>query len=624
MLQAIRSKASSLVVKILFGVLIVTFGLWGIGDIFRGRSTDTTVATVGGLSISAEQLQQAVKIDIDRLRGVLGSSVTMEQAKQLGVVDAALDRLITADLLQLEVRRLHLAIGDEAVRNAIVTNPNFRGLGGSFDRNVYAQVLANNRLTEPQYEDMQRADMVRGELTIALTEGLSPPAELTSAFYRTQAERRVADMATLSPAAAGPPSTPSPSDLDAYYKAHQDRFRMPERRDFAVALLRLDDVANAMAVPEDKLKAEYQSRQNEFHKPEERQLQQMLFSDEAKARDAEKMLASGKSFVETGKALAGSDPAALDLGWVKRGDLPGPLADAAFALKPGGVTPPVQSSFGWHVIRVVSVRPEQIQSFDQVKGQLRQEIARDMAGDSMAKTANQIDDDLAGGASLDEVVRKYGLKTSSFKGLDEKGRDDAGKQADLPQPVETVLRAVFFTDGGKNSALADMGETGYFVVHVDKVTPTGIKPLTNAHDDAVKLWQADQRAATLQKLADAMTQEVNAGRSLRDVAAAHKLAVVTTSPLPRNGGAGVPPALVSKLFEAKIGAAVDALSTDGYAVAQLKTIIPADPDKDKAGLDSLSHQLSQQMQGEFLGAFGQALRSRYKVEINRDNIDRLL
>jgi len=93
MLQAIRSKASSLVVKILFGVLIITFGLWGIGDIFRSRSTDTTVATVGGLSISAEQLQQAVKSDIDRLRGVLGSSITMEQAKQLGVVDAALDRL---------------------------------------------------------------------------------------------------------------------------------------------------------------------------------------------------------------------------------------------------------------------------------------------------------------------------------------------------------------------------------------------------------------------------------------------------------------------------------------------------------------------------------------------------
>ncbi len=336
------------------------------------------------------------------------------------------------------------------------------------------------------------------------------------------------------------------------------------------------------------------------------------------------MLASGKSFVETGKALAGSDPAALDLGWVKRGDLPGPLADAAFALKPGGVTPPVQSSFGWHVIRVVAVRPEQTQSFDEMKGQLRQEIARDMAGDSMAKTANQIDDDLAGGASLDDMVRKYGLKTSSFKGLDEQGRDDAGKQADLPQPAETVLRAAFSTDGGKNSPLSDIGETGYFVVHVDKVTPTGIKPLAQAHDDAVKLWQADQRAAALQKLADAMTQEVNAGRSLRDVAAAHKLAVVTTSPLPRNGGAGVPPALVSKLFEVKLGAAVDAPATDGYAVAQLKTIIPADPDKDKAGLDSLSHQLSQQMQGEFLGAFGQALRSRYKVEIDRDNINRLL
>jgi peptidyl-prolyl cis-trans isomerase D len=624
MLQAIRSKASSLVVKILFAALILSFGVWGIGDIFRNRSTDTTVATVGGMSISADQLQEAVRADIARLRGTLGTSLTIDQAKQLGIVDAALDHLITADLLQLEVQRLHLAIGDEAVRNAIVGNPNFRGTGGGFDRNVYAQVLAVNRLTETQYEEMTRTDMVRSELTISLTEGLTPPATLTSAFYRAQDERRTADMVTLPASAARPAPTPSPADLDAYYQAHPDRFRTPELRDFTVATLLIDDVIKTITVPDDQLRAEYQSRQAEFHKPEQRQLQQMLFPDEAKAQAAEKMLAAGKSFNDVGKALLGSDPASLDLGWVKRGDLPGPLADAAFALKPGGVTAPIQSSFGWHVIRAVSVRPEQVQSFDAVKSQLQQEIARDRAGDAMAKTANQIDDDLAGGSSLDDVVKKYGLKIASFSGIDAQGHDPSGKPADLPQPANSVLRAVFTTDGGKNSQLADMGETGYFVVHVDKVTPTGIKPLAAAQADAVKLWQADQRAASLQKLADDIAQQVNAGKSLRDVAAAHKLAVIATPPLPRNGAAGVPPALVSKLFDVKPGGAVDAPATEGYAVAQLKEIQPADPAKDPAGVNDLSHQLSQQMQGEFLGAFGQALRSRYKVEINRDNIDRLL
>jgi len=221
-------------------------------------------------------------------------------------------------------------------------------------------------------------------------------------------------------------------------------------------------------------------------------------------------------------------------------------------------------------------------------------------------------------------VKKYGLKTVSFAGIDAQGHDASGKPADLPQPADSVLRIVFTTDGGKNSQLADMGETGYFVVHIDKVTQAGVKPLASAQADAVKLWQADQRAASLQKLADDITQQVNAGKSLREVAAAHKLAVVATPPLPRNGAAGVPPALVSKLFEIKSGGAVDAPTTDGYAVAQLKDIQPADPAKDPAGLNDLSHQLSQQMQGEFLGAFAQALRSRYKVEINRDNIDRLL
>ena len=128
MLQAIRSKATSLVVKILFGVLIVTFGIWGIGDIFRNRSVDTSVATVAGEPIEATQLQQSVHADIDRLRRSSGgASLSIEQAKQLGIVDAALNRLIESAVLADETDRLNIRVGNEAVRKEIVDNPAFRG-----------------------------------------------------------------------------------------------------------------------------------------------------------------------------------------------------------------------------------------------------------------------------------------------------------------------------------------------------------------------------------------------------------------------------------------------------------------------------------------------------------------
>src|SRR5262249_54005989 len=110
MLQAIRSKASSYVVKLLFALLTATFALWGIGDIFRNWGTDTTVAKVGSKEISADQVNQALRQQLDQLRSVLGNNIDMAQAKQLGLVNAALQQIISGYLVDLEVSRLGLAI----------------------------------------------------------------------------------------------------------------------------------------------------------------------------------------------------------------------------------------------------------------------------------------------------------------------------------------------------------------------------------------------------------------------------------------------------------------------------------------------------------------------------------
>ena len=626
MLQAIRSKATSLVVKILFGVLIVTFGIWGIGDIFRNRSVDTSVATVAGEQIQAAQLQQSVQTDIDRLRRSNGgASITMEQAKQLGIVDAALNRLIESAVLADETDRLNIRVGNDAVRKAIVGNPAFRGSNGQFDRNVYNQILAANRLNDAQYEQLLRSDLERDELTISLTEGVRPPTELTDAIYRAEAERRVADIVVLPPSAAPAPPKPSEQDIAAYYKEHPNAFRTPERRNFTLATLTINDVAAGINVPDDKLKDAYQSRLDEFHTPETRQLQQMLLPDKAKADTAEAQLAAGKPFAAVAKAVAGEDASTLDLGWMRRQDLPQALADATFTAKQGAVTQPIQDSFGWHIVRVNAIKPEQTQSFDQVKTKLRQEVARDMAGDQIAKLANHIDDALAGGGAFATVAKQFGMKTTTITGADAQGNLADGKAASLPPQKVKILQAAFSTAPGQSSELDDLGDDGYFIVHVDQTTPSGVPPLDKVRNQVATLWQAQQRSDALATLAKQIVDEVNAGQSLKAVAAKRKLVVSSTGPVMRSGTNNkVPPGLIASLFSLKANTATFASGGDGFVVAQLTSIQKANPATDKADVDALSHQLAQQMQSEFLGAFSQALRARYPVEINQTNLQRAL
>jgi peptidyl-prolyl cis-trans isomerase D len=626
MLQAIRSKATSFVVKLLFGLLIVTFGLWGIGDIFRSRGPETTVATVGGIDISAQEVSTAVQAQIERLRGLFGGSIDADQAKQLGVVDQALQQIVSQDLIDLEIKRLGLAIGDESIRDAIMGNPAFHNQQGNFDRDLYAQVLLNNQMTEAQFEQTQRSDLLKTQLSGALAEGMTPPKELVDALYRARAEQRVAATVTVPASAVGAQPNPTDAELDTFYQAHKDDFQTPERRNFKVAMLRLEDVAAGMTVSDDDLKQQYQQRQEEFHTPEQRQLQQMLLPDEPTAQEAEKQLAAGTDFASVAKTVAKmDDPGALDLGWEKRDDLPPELADAAFLLKQGAVSAPIKSTFGWYILRLVAVKPEETQGFDQVKDKLKEEVAKDRASDKLADIANSIDDALAGGTGFDAVAQKFGMKIVPANAVDADGKDAAGTSLDLPDAREAILKTAFSTDANQTSPLSELGDDGYYMVAVDQVMPAATQPLAAVHDAAVSAWQADARQQALQKLADAITAEVNGGKSLADVAAEHKLTVETTAPLKRSGNdPKVPPTLVAKIFDAKQGAAVDEVGADNAIVAQLQSIEPADPAKDEAAVQQLQQQLGGVLQNDMMSQYDQALRKTFPVSVDRSSLDHLL
>jgi peptidyl-prolyl cis-trans isomerase D len=625
MLQAIRSKSETYIVKILFAILTATFALWGIGDIFRNWGTDTSVAKVGSQEISADQVSQEAKAEMDQLRSVLGTSIDPDQAKQFGILNSSVEHIIGGVLLDLETQRLQLKVGDEAVRQAITNDPNFKGQSGAFDRDRYAQLLAANHLSEAQFQDTIRAQLVRNQLTDAVDDGMSPPASMVDALYRARAERRTADIVTLAPSAVPAPPMPSDDQIAAYYNAHKDAFRTPEQRGITIATLTLDDVASTISVPADKLKAEYASRQNEFSTPEQRDIQQMLLPDEATAKAAKAQLDAGKDFATVAKTLAKADAASTDLGWVKHDDLPSQLADIAFGLPKGKASDPIQTSFGWHILMVTDIKPAQTQSLDAVKDQLTKEIQRDAAGDAIANTANNVDDALAGGATFASVVQKFGLKSQTVAALDAQGRGPDGKPVALPQPSDGILQTVFSTREGDTSPLSDLGDVGYYLVHIDKVTPAAVRPLADARNDVIAAWQAEQRNDALQKLAASIVADVNGGKSLKDVAATHKLTVVTTQPLLRTGDEPTtPPAVVAALFGAKPHAAVSAQAGDSVVVAQLKSIQPADPATDPTGVKRLSDELSGEMKTDMLDAFSQSLRSNFPVTINQANLDHVM
>jgi len=197
MLQAIRTRAGGIIVKVLFGLLIISFGFWGIytrSDYFQGHSPETVIATVGDDNIRADDLQRVLQPSLERLRAQLGGAIDQQQIKQFGVVDNLLAQLIDRDLLDQEAARLQLEASDEVIRSAIYDNPAFRGPDGRFDRGLFNQVLIMNRLTEDQLIARLHRDLPRADLLQAITTGVTLPRPIVETLYRYRGEKRLADI----------------------------------------------------------------------------------------------------------------------------------------------------------------------------------------------------------------------------------------------------------------------------------------------------------------------------------------------------------------------------------------------------------------------------------------------
>jgi peptidyl-prolyl cis-trans isomerase D len=622
MLQALRSTVGSWIVKILFVLLILSFGVWGIGDIFRGR-TDTTAAQVGDVKISTVELDNAFRQEVNRLRQMLGGQIDAEQAKALGLVNQTLDQLIQRHLLTLAADDAGLRVGDPLVLGQLRAEPAFRNQLGQFDSEQFRRVLAANQLTEDGYVQLLRTEIKRTQLVGAVAAGAQAPGALVDDLFRRQAERRIAETVLVPNAAMGDVGTPDDAALTAFHQEKAVRFTAPEFRKLTVGKLTVEDIAKDITVSDEDLHAAYDARAAEFQTPERRTVDQVLVADEAAARKIESSLAQGQS-LEEAAAAAGAE--VLTLNSLAREDLLPELTGPVFSLQQGGISAPIQSPLGWHVVRVSGIEAGSTQAFEQVRETVLADVKRDRAMDTVFESANKVEDALAGGATIEDVAQKFGLRLIQVPAIDANGRKpDGGVVEGLPA-AQQVAQTAFGVQQGAASTLTETPDGDYFIARVDAVTPATLRPLDTIRAEVVAAWQAEQRAQRAAKKAGEIEERLKAGSTPQDIASSVPGTVAGVTPALTRAGrenGGLPPGLVQRLFEMKQGEVATAPTQDGQIVVRLKEIQSADPASADAQVAQVRQGVQQAMAGDLLAQFTEALRQRYPVSIHQNTIDTL-
>jgi peptidyl-prolyl cis-trans isomerase D len=621
MLRGMRKASSNWLGKIIMatvmGILIVSFGIWGIADIFRGFG-QSTLAKIGRTEISAEQFRQIFTDRLQQIGRQFGRPLTMEQARALGFDRQVLQQTIAEAALDEEVRRLGLGQSDQAALQMIFNDPNFKGVNGAFDPARFQNAIRQLGFSEQRFMAEQRRISLRRQIAGTIAAGLEPSKVLLDSLARFQNEQRSIEYVKLGAAQAGAIEPPSPEALAAYFDDHKTQFRAPEYRKISFVAITPEEIGKWTDVSDDDAKKAFELRRDKLGVPERREIWQIIFPTADEAAAARSRIASGSSFEDVAKerGLGQSD---IDLGLIAKSAIVDPaIADAAFSLPSGEVSQPEQGKFGFALVKVGKIEPGVTPSYESFASQIKHDIANERARGKVAEMHDKMEDERGGGASVAEAAQKLGLAAVTIDAVDRSGRLPDGQVApNIPRGLDVVSQA-FNTDVGvDNDPISFSG--GYVWYDVVSITPSRERNLDEVKDQVDAKWRADQITSQLRTKATEMVQKLDQGGKFSDEAASAGLRVETTGGFKRDASVpGVPAGAIAAAFRTAKDAAGQTpdAAANGWIVFRVTDITVPPVDLASDDMKKLKDSLQRTQTDEQIAQYITKLESEIGTSVN--------
>jgi peptidyl-prolyl cis-trans isomerase D len=455
-LDTLRKGAARTFGLILVGMLVVSFAIWGIADIFTGYGQQTLIR-VGDTEVTPQEYLKAQQEVLRAMSTQAGRSLSLQEARALGLDSRVLERLVGGAAVDNHARDLHLGITDQALLDDIMKDPAFKDGLGNFSPAAFQQALYQIGMNEQGYLASLRERNLRRQILATIGQVGSSPEILVNALNNFNGETRTLRFVLVPTSVAGTISDPTDEDLRRYYDNHKGKFTQPEYRKIGVLAVTPESVKGEIQIGEADLRAAYEASKEQLGKPERRKIQQITFSDLAAANAAYQKLQSGADFIAIAKEQ-GLSEADIELGKVSRAEMADAvIADAAFKLEVDKVSEPITGKLGSIVLlRVTAIEPGSTPTFEEAKADLEKKLLKERASGAIFELHDKIEDQLASGTTLAEVAGKLKLDYVLVEQVDREGRKPDGSPVTLPAEKE-LLTAAFATDTGvENDPIDDI------------------------------------------------------------------------------------------------------------------------------------------------------------------------
>ncbi len=600
------------------GVLIISFGIWGVRDVFHVRISDAVVKA-GSREIGSADFKQRFQQQLQQFQQQTGQAVTLEQAAQTGVVQQTLEDMGTQEAVLEAIRRSGVQASDKLVVDQLRKIPAFfNPVTGAFDERSYEQLLGQHNMTPLQFQQDLRDQLDVLHFTAGMSAGFQVPWVYAAMFAALEQQSRSADLFVLDPRAQPIPAKPTDAQLNAFIKAHADRLSQPETRSLTLVRISAEDIAKSLHPAEADVQKMYESEKARLTTPERRSFVQIQAKNAAEAQAIAARLQKGEDASAVAKSY-GTKP--ISYAEVPQTTVSDPaVGKAAFALKPGQVSSPIQGAFGYAVAKLVSITPGKAQTLEEVRPQIEKDLNDKAAKDAAYDQSEKYSDAHNKGQTMDAAAKASGAKMFPIPvPIAADGKMPNGQP--LTSLNQKMLKDAFSTPQGGETDITDLGLGEYYAIRVDKVTPAHVPGLDEIRPQITQAYMTNALIEALKAKTDGLLARVKKGEAIAAVAASagakvQHLELTRASADQQQQTLGGQ--LLSGLFSGKAGDAFEAAMPNySFAVAKIDAVKSGTVADIARQSQTIRSQLTQQIgSSEFRDMFYAAARAQVKPRID--------
>ena len=496
MLEALRRGAQTMVAKLLFGILVFSFAIWGIQGVFTGYGQGN-VAKIGGVPITDDEFNRAFRNEIDNFSRQANKRLTVEQGRALGLDRRVLTQLVGAAAIEHHASNLGLSLSNETLVDMIANDPDFKGPDGKFSRQGFEDVLRQIGMSEGGFLRLKRRDEIRTAIIGAFVKAQTIPKPMLETMHAYNQEKRVFEYVNLDAEKAVTVAEPDDAKLKERYEAGKSSFMTPEYRKLEVLILSTDDLKKGIEITEAEITAAYESSKESYNTPEKRRVQQIAFKDKATAEAAKKALDDGsKSFGDVAKDTGAKDTD-VDLGLVAKSALIDPkIADVAFGLEKDKISDVIEGRFATVLVRVTQVEPGTVKTLADVKDQVKDKLASDKARSMLQDTIDHVDDDRNAGKTLKEIAEARKLVFKDVAATDRRAMARDGTPALDGLDSRKIAELAFATEPGGEAGSGELADGSHAWVNVVSTEAPKQKTYDEVKDEVKAQYMTAESSAS--------------------------------------------------------------------------------------------------------------------------------